>query len=160
MPENITQNITQLIPLSLPKIITISLSSAVFATLLGKISDFLIEKWKDNKNRQSKLYKPVKFYLMLLENVDQNRKSLFEEMKKGTREINFENSDAQNNWQNETNRQLSVMGKPVVDEMLKHIENVKKLFESNPELIKDKHWKAIKKFFDGYLKRKMLIAGG
>ena len=142
------------------QIISIILGSAVLATVLGKLADFLIEKWRLNKERQNKLYKPLRFYLMLLENVDKNRDLMFNEMRSGTNEIKFQNSEARNNWQMETNQQLISMGKPIVDEMLNHIDKIQKLLESYPELVEDKHWKAISKFFDGVLKRKILIAGG
>jgi len=151
---------TQLISLSGSQIFTILFSSVVIATLLGKIIDYLIERWKSNKEKQSKLYKPIKFYLMLLENIDLNRNTLFEETKNGINEIKFENSEAKNNWQEKTNQQLSKMGRPIVEEMMANIEKIKELFESHPSLIEDKHWETIKIFFDGYLKRKMLIAGG
>jgi hypothetical protein len=146
--------------MNMVQIISISLGSAVLAVLLGKIIDIWIEKWRIKKEKENKLYKPIKFYLMLLENIDQNRNSLFEEMRKGTSEIKFENSNAKNNWQTETNQQLVDMGRPNVDEMLNYIGEIKHLFESNPELIKDEDWDVIRKFFDGDLKRKMLIAGG
>lgn len=137
-----------------------SLSSAVVAVALGKGVDWLFEKWRSQKLREDKLYKPLKFYLMLLENIDQNRESLFQEMKKGAEEIQFQNQEAKNNWQMETNRQLVNMNKPIVEEMLSHTDKIKSLFESNPESVEDNHWNSIRKFFDGVMKRKILIAGG
>jgi len=154
------ENTTQFISLSLTEIISISLGSAVIATLLGKLFDFLIEKWKDNKERQGKLYKPVKFYLMLLDHIDLNQDILVEEMEKSSDEIKFENKHVKDNWQIETNQQMADIVRPILDESLDHIEKIKKLFESNPSLIEDRHWEVIMNFFDGYHKRKMLTAGG
>ncbi len=142
------------------QLIGFSLSSAVVAVALGKGVDWLFEKWRGKKLRQDKLYKPAKFYLMLIESIDKNREALFEEMKKGTNEIEFHDSQARDNWQMETNQQLANMGKPMVEEMMSHIGKIKSLFESNPELIEDNHRDVVRKFFDGVIKRKILIAGG
>jgi len=140
--------------------IGISLSSAVLAVLFGKLIDVLIENWRIKKDKENRLYKPVRFYLKLSEIAESNGNLLFEEMKKGKNEIPFNDQQASNNWQMETNKQVVNMVRPKIDSMLGYIEKIKSLFESNPELIEDKHWEAVKSFFDGDLKRKMLIAGG
>lgn len=103
--------------------------------------------WKLNKEDEqyNKLYGPLKFKLKMMQLMMDNQKEIIEEIKQ---------------WNVDT--RITLMEKhmsPLTKRWLDYRDEIRKLFESNPGLIKEDDFSLVSDFMDGCIKRDIIEEG-
>ena len=120
-------------------IITSSLIASVVTVLLNWFKEWLTVRKIKEEGRYRKLYAPLKFHLMIMKLVVENKTELIKESK------------------GKFNRLYSEDINPLVGKWWEHLRIIISLLESNPELIKKEHFLLIRDLMDGYIKREIIV---
>lgn len=129
-----------------PSVIAIILGSGVVAALLsGFVAFYLAKRAKENE-RYENLYGPLKFQLLSMKLIVENKEEVLTEIKK---------------WASAEMR-IDLMTKhlsPLTIKWLQYRDNVRRLLEGKPGLIKIDDFDLVKDFLDGCIKREIIEEG-
>ncbi len=127
-------------------IIAIILGSGVVAALLTSLVDWLLEKRRQENIGHERLYGPLRFNLLMMKLLVENRKEVLEDIKQwASAEVRI---DLMQNHMS-----------PLTLKWLQHKDKIKILFESNSGLIKKSDYQLVYNFMDGCVKREIIEEG-
>jgi len=129
-----------------PQIITIVVGSSVISTLVHIFYSLYQEEQKNEAGRYEKLYGPMRFNLLMMKLLVDNREEILVEIKKwGTAEM-----------------QVDLMQKhlsPLTKKWLAHRDRIRTLLEEHPGLINKEDFILMSDFVDGCIKREIIEEG-
>jgi len=128
------------------QILTIVIGSTVVSTLMHIWYSSYQTEQKAEAERYRKLYGPLKFHLLMMKHMVENKEEVLEEIKKwGSAEM-----------------QVNLMQKhlsPLTKKWLGLRDQIKALLEENPGLIKKEDFTLMSDFVDGCVKREIIEEG-
>jgi hypothetical protein len=127
--------------------IYIPLLSAVFALVGGVFGGLVVWKLDDNNERYKKLYGPLKFHLLMMKLMVANKEDVYKDIK---------------DWYSSAELRVNMMQKhmtPLTKQWINHKDDIKKLFEENPGLVKKDDFGLMSDFMDGCVKREITEDG-
>jgi hypothetical protein len=126
--------------------IIIPLVVMIFSFLGAVGGGYLVWWLTDRSEKYKKLYGPLKFNLLMMQLLTNNKEEILEDVKQ---------------WANEET-QINLMQEhlsPLTLKWIKHSDNIRTLFEENSGLIKKDDFELVKDFMDGYVKREITEQG-
>jgi len=126
--------------------IFIALLTGIFALFGGAGGGFIVWRLNKNDDEHKKLYGPLKFNLLMMKILVDNREDILKDIKE---------------WKSVEVR-LDLMKKhmsPLTIKWIKHRDIIRNLFEENPGLIREEDFNLAAEFIDGCIKRDIIEDG-
>jgi len=129
------------------QIIVIVLGSSLVATVVAKIFDLVVEGKRKVEEQYQKLYGPLRYQLLVMKILEENKKDLMEEIK--------------NEYDNPALRTESFRKdvNPLTVKWISCKNDIRKLFENYSGYIKKTDILLVKDFLDGCIKREITEEG-
>jgi hypothetical protein len=126
--------------------ILIPLLAALFSLLGSLGGGFIVWLMTDRSEKYKKLYAPLRFHLMMMKLIVENREEVREDIQK---------------WGDVATRinMIQVHMSPLTKKWIGHYEAIKELIEANAGLIKKKDFQLVSDFMDGFVKREITENG-